>query len=418
MLTSTKTIRSVIIAVFWAILLTAQPTYVSAGSKKQLQAPSVFDINRRKKAKKEVTDWLSSSLYASVRYLGERNIKRDDDDANDRTHEFITYLGIVARADAGNGVIGFFNAEISRKDKRSNVKSFGRIMEPQIKEALVSFELGETSHLNVGRLRFSDLSKWVTDASVDGVHYVTKRDKTVFELSIVSGTRDITADYLIAHASSVVGQQRFGGFAIVERDANQDSFHLAAYLHDKVSDRFSYQLNAAAVMGDATDGRSSGIGFDARAIQKLSDSVLKPQVTYGLAVGSTGFRQTGLHSNKTYDGGQTQFHRYGYVYQPELTNIAVGTLAYGLRPSRYFSLDFGLHAYLQPSRSTIAPDARLKGDTNGTSNFLGTEISLAGAWRPNKKSKVEFGLGRFMPGAAYLDRSKASRVYMRYSYYF
>ena len=98
--------------------------------------------------------------------------------------------------------------------------------------------------------------------------------------------------------------------------------------------------------------------------------------------------------------------------------MMVATLSYGVRPSRNFSMDLTLHAYAQPSASTIAPSARLRGATTGLSNYLGSEVSITGAWRPTRKTKVEFGLAKFTPGSAYVDRSNASRIYGRVSYYF
>ena len=89
-----------------------------------------------------------------------------------------------------------------------------------------------------------------------------------------------------------------------------------------------------------------------------------------------------------------------------------------MRPSRKFSLDLNAHAYAQVSASTHAPDARVTGSTNGTSQFVGAEISLVGAWRPSKKAKVEFGLGGFQPGPAYTQRGSAKRIYARFSMYF
>lgn len=134
---------------------------------------------------------------------------------------------------------------------------------------------------------------------------------------------------------------------------------------------------------------------------------------FGFAAGTEGYRQSGLHSNKTYNRGQTQVHRYGYAFQPDLTNLVVGSFAVGVRPSRKLSVDLGVHAYAQFSKSTTGPSARFHGATTGNSAFLDTEISLAGAWRPSRKTKVEFGVEHFNPGPAYIDQTPATRVYLR-----
>ena len=161
-----------------------------------------------------------------------------------------------------------------------------------------------------------------------------------------------------------------------------------------------------------------GLGLDARVIAQIGEHDWNPQLTLGAAAGSKGFAQTELHSNKTYDGGQTQFNRYGYLYQPELTNLAVATVGFGIRPSRMFSLDFAAHAYAQIEPLATVPDARVSGTTTGGSALLGGELSLVGAWRPTKKTKFEFGLSVFQAGPAYQNQDMAKQAYARFSVYF
>ncbi|WP_195821353.1 alginate export family protein [Roseobacter sp. MH60115] len=417
MVTITQIRQGVAVAIACSILVATGSTEALAGSKDIPQAPVVFDITKRKKTKRVITDWLRISAYSHLRFLGECDIKRDDA-VSDRKDEFAAYLGFAARADLGQGITGFLHAEFDMRDKRTHRRSYGRIMQSNVKEALLSFPTSATGQISIGRLRFSDPHKWVADASVDGVHYASKQGNAAFEFAAVQGTRDVTATYLVLHSSRAAEKRRAGAFVISEHDGDRHRLHLSAYLGDQISSGISYEMNAATVIGDAADGRSLGVGVDARIIQKLETGRWNPQITYGFAIGTPGFLQSGLHSNKTKDGGQTQFHRYGYVFQPGLTNLSVGTLAYGVRPSRKFSADLGAHIYVQPNRSTLGPDARIKGATTGASHFIGSEISLAGAWRPTKTSKLEVGVGRFMPGPAYADRSHASRVYMRLSVYF
>ena len=387
------------------------------GKKKQPRTPAVFDIDQRKRAKTQISSWLSGSLYANFRFLGEQNRRREDNN-NDHLMQFITQIGVTGRAKLGDQGTAFLNAEIAREDKFTDFESSGRIDDPQIKEALVSFSISENTQLTAGRLRFSDRHKWVADASVDGVHFVSRADDALVEVAIVTGTRNIEGDYLIAHASRFSERTTFGAFAVAEQTKGESSFHLSGYYHNDMSADFSYQLNVGGVFGDGANDEPFGAGLDFRALKKVGHGTLNPQVTLGFAIGSPGYRQTGLHSNKTRDGGQTQFHRYGDLYQPELSNIAIASLAYGLRPSRSFSIDFGLHAYLQPRLSTTGPDARIRGDTNGISKDLGAEISISGAWRPTRSAKIDFGLARFFPGQAYLDQSNADRIYFKFSKYF
>lgn len=111
-------------------------------------------------------------------------------------------------------------------------------------------------------------------------------------------------------------------------------------------------------------------------------------------------------------------NRYGFVYQPDLTNLAVVSVGFALRPSRSFSIDLNTYAYAQVSSQATTPSARVKGSTTGSSSFLGTEVSLIGAWRPTKKMKVQFGVGVFHAGPAYQNKTSTKRFYLHVTRYF
>lgn len=388
-----------------------------AKGKPKTKVASIFDASKRKRTKHAVTDRLSYSAYANARYLGERDIRRDDE-TRDTMDEVGLYVGLVGRARLSDRVMAFAHGEVSLKDKQTHARSYGRIMDPRLKEALVAVSISPEMTVSVGRLRFSDPHKWVADASVDGIHFAHKTQTRVFEFAAFAGTEDITSNYVMGHIGRADAVGRWGAIALAEMGEDADRLHLAGYYAAKRSETFSYQANLGAVLGDAANGETFGIGVDIRGIKKLGDHKLKPQIMFGLAYGSNGFQQSGLHSNKTYDGGQTQFNRYGFTYQAELTNIAVASVGIGIRPSRKFSADLIANAFFQPSKSTTGPEARIKGKTTGTSRFLGTELSIVGAYRPTKKSKFELGVGRFMPGPAYADQSAATRLFTRFSVYF
>lgn len=379
-------------------------------------SPLVFDASKRKKTKTRLSDQVSYSAYASLRFQGERNIDLDDR-VVDKSDEFAVYIGAAARFQISQNVLAFAHTELDLRKKTTHSKQYKPKKNFQIKEALVSFKLTNANILTVGRMRFSDAHKWVADASVDGVHFVHKSGNRAFEAAVFRDVFNDAGEYALLHASRFSKKSQAGIYAVAEKANGERRVHMIGYVKKSPSAWFSYTLHGAGVLGDAANGNSSGVGFDARATYKF-DLPHKPQVTFGLAAGSDGFRQTGLHSNKTYDGGQTQFNRYGYVFQPELTNLAAATVSLGLRPSRKFSVDLAAHFYMQLSPSTIAPTARVSGSTNGTSAYVGSELSLAGALRPSKKTKFEFGIGVFEPGSAFNHRASSKRVYARMSMYF
>jgi hypothetical protein len=401
-------------ALLSAAMLSPHAAQAGAKKAKPLSPATVFNAEKRKRTKHKVGQRLAYSIYSSIRYQSERNQRRDDG-IDDRSEEYALYLGFAGRVDLGRGMLVFGHGELDIRSKSTQDHTYDLATRWTTKEAFVSFETGDQARVTVGRMRFSDLNKWVADMAVDGVHYGHKTKEHTTELAAFTGTGDVTASYLMAHHGRVNNKIRYGALALLENDGSDTRFHLTGYANAVVSQRFSYELNVGAVAGDAANGKSAGFGFDFRSTHKFGNRKLNPQLMFGFAAGSEGYRQSGLHSNKTYNRGQTQVHRYGYAFQPGLTNLVVGSVAVGIRPSRKLSVDLGLHVYGQFSKSTTGPSARISGATTGTSALLGTEVSLAGAWRPSKKSKVEFGIGHFNPSPAYIDQTPATRVYMRMS---
>ena len=396
---------------------TAATTDVAlAKGKRKATTPLLFDSATRKKTKSNLTERIKYSAYVNLRYGSERN--RDlDDGINDSDDRRAVFGGIALSSDLTSKVRAFARLEFRARQRSRDDGPFETDLRARVKEAQLSFQINETTSVTVGRMRFSDRHRWIADASVDGVHFSKVSGTFAFELAVVKDAFRDEGNYLIAHASQFSGANYTGLYAIAEDEEDQQRLHVIGYLKRKPSDRFSYAVHAAGVFGDAQNNNASGYGFDLRGIYKLTGKY-NPQFAFGLAAGSEGFHQTGLHSQKTYDGGQMQFDRYGYVFRPELTNLAVATLTVGLRPSRMFSVDLATHVYVQLSPSTIAPDARIRGTTNGTSGFVGTEVSLVGAWRPTKKTKFEFGAGVFKAGSAYVNRSSGHRIFTRFSVYF
>ncbi len=417
MLTIERVMRVVTVLGVVGLVLTGTGQTASAQKAPKDQSRLVFDASKRKKTKSQITEYLSYSSYASVRYKGERNIRLDDG-RSDYSDEFAAYLGFAVRANLSSRIMAFGHAELDIRQKKTHTKSYPAKTKLKVKEALLALRLTSNQTISAGRLRFTDTNKSMADASVDGVHYAFKTPDSALELALF---RDVFKDrgtYAMLHTTRFSKTHNSGIYVLAEENGQDQRLHLAAYLNRKPTSNLRYTLNGAAVFGDAANGETSGFAMDFRAMHRFSGQPGKLQATLGFAVGTKGYRPSGLQSNKTYDGGQTQFNRFGYVFQPELTNMAVATIGLGLRPSRKFSLDLYGHAYTQLNRSTQSPDARVTGAVTGRSKYLGSEVSLVGAWRPSKKTKVEFGAGVFKPGKAFASREPAKRFYARFTTYF
>lgn len=391
--------------------------YAYAGSRKLVRSPLAFDLTTRKKTKILINDQLSFSGSVGASYLSERNLKLDDL-IDDKANQYKAILEIVGRAELSESLAAFMHLEFGLKGKETHIKSYGRKSNVRIKEAFVAYRFAKDTALSFGRIRLSDKNKWILDKAVDGVHFGRRLQNSGFEFAIVKDDDRNNSTYALAHYTRFQKKYAAGIYVIGQRAELETSGHIIGYINNQRNKRFKYTANIAGTFSNAQFGVRNGFGFDFRATQKINEHKLNPQITYGFAIGSKGFRQTGLQSNKTKDGGQTLCHRYGFVYQPDLTNMVVASVGFALRPSKAFSIDLNTYAYAQVSKQVVTPSARVSGVTTGRSAFLGTEISLIGAWRPMKKTKIEFGVGMFQAGSAYQNKSLSKRIYFRVKRYF
>jgi alginate production protein len=171
---------------------------------------------------------------------------------------------------------------------------------------------------------------------------------------------------------------------------------------------------SSANAGAATAGASASRALRGHAIDLgLSWTLglpLRPSLTLAHARGSGGrddptqdrnFRQTGLHENKVRLAGVKRLRRYGELFQPDLSNLAVTTLGAGLRLLGKSSLELVLHRYRQAVPATHVEGARLSTQPEGLHTALGRELDLVVAVREWSWLELTLRWSRFEPGAAY-----------------
>ncbi|KAJ04627.1 alginate export family protein [Sulfitobacter mediterraneus] len=395
----------------------ALPEQALAKKKPRDHSHLAFDADKRKKTKSSIGQRLSYSGSIGLSRLDEHNQKLNDG-VDDRSLQIIGTLSFAFKAQISEKIRGFAHVELSQTDKTTHRQNYGSYSRVKIKEAHLSFELADKHTLSFGRMRFAEPRRWGMDASVDGIHLGWKDDKIAWETALFRDAFDGRGTYAFLHAQRFSERSTSGTYALFESYREQQRLHVAGYFATRDKKRGGFNLYAAGVFGDAANQRPFGFAIDANLVSRFSDVRWKPQLVLGLAAGSPGYMQPDLNSNKARDGGQTQFHRFGTVFQPDLSNLLVATAAVGLRPSRSFSVDLRAHAYAQMQKSTVAPVARVQGMTTGASRHVGHEVSIVSAWRPNKSTKVEFSAGVFKPGRAYSDRSTVKRLYLRMTKYF
>jgi hypothetical protein len=173
---------------------------------------------------------------------------------------------------------------------------------------------------------------------------------------------------------------------------------------------FQEQAGGGLVAAGTTSNRVRGNAVDVGATL-TAPLPLQPSLTAAVARGSEGFRQTGLQENKARFAGVKRWQRYGELLQPELSNLAVTTLAAGVRVLDNTSIEIAAHRYRQVRAADGVRGARLSADPEGTNRSLGREVDLLVAVRESKRVEFHFKASHFKPGAAYApDRRDSARA--------
>ncbi len=390
----------------------AFPEEALAKKKAKDYAAFAFDADTRKKTRKTLGRRLSYSGSMGLRHLQESGLALDGPDR--RSVQTTADVSLAVKLRISEAIVGFAHLELSEQHRTYAGTRHGARRRLKVKEAQLSFALSDHHRLSVGRLRFSEPRRWAMDAAGDGVHIGYKTNTWGWEAAVFQEAFADRGLYGFAHLQRYAKTRVQGIYGLLEKVGDARRFHFAGYAQARLGSQYVNDAYLAGVVGDG----AGGLAADVTVTRAFAATKFNPQWTVGFAFGTDGYVEPRLSSHKAKEGGQAQFKRFGTVFQPELTNLAVATAAIGLRPSRKFSIDLRAHAYAQLNASTIAPAARVSGRTTGRSRHVGHEVSLVGAWRPRKKSKVEFGVGVFKPGRAYENRRSAKRVYLRMTQYF
>lgn len=154
----------------------------------------------------------------------------------------------------------------------------------------------------------------------------------------------------------------------------------------------------------------AGRGYDGGVSIELPIAI-RPYLTLGYAWGSGdpagtpgrdgAFRQTGLHNNDGKFRGLTRFRYYGEVLRPDLSNIAIGTVALGVPVGEHSWIETIWHRYRQPIADNRVSGSRLNRNPDGTDPRLGDELDVVISHRPPSGWVFELTGGVFRAGPAF-----------------
>ena len=153
-----------------------------------------------------------------------------------------------------------------------------------------------------------------------------------------------------------------------------------------------------------------GYGYDFGGSYKLPlpwGSTISAGYAYGsgdkhFADGIDGnYRQTRLNDNSFRYNGLKRYRYYGVLLEPELFNMKITTLDYGIRPSRNWSFNVAYHTYRQAIADDKFGDVELKVEPLGKDPRLGKELDLIITLRSIRSVDIQFLVGAFQPGPAF-----------------
>jgi hypothetical protein len=161
--------------------------------------------------------------------------------------------------------------------------------------------------------------------------------------------------------------------------------------------------NGDAIVTGQSRNRVRGWAFDAGASLELPFA-FEPYLTLAYARGSGGdetFRQTGLNGNNGKLRGNARFRYYGELLRPELSNLAIATVALGIPLGEDGWVETVWHDYRQVEADDRLPGSRLDIDPDGLSRGIGQELDIVASYRPPSGWDFELTGGVFRAGSAF-----------------
>lgn len=303
----------------------------------------------------------------------------------------------------------------------------------EIKEAY--FYWGRFLHSNLalqaGRQRFRDSREWIYDEYLDAIRLHAKMPKLPRLRMEFSAAKGIFGEgrgrneqlYLMASA-----EYRFSGAPrrlrayVIQRDDSTPRDDSPTWWglssNGNITRNSSYWVDWSLMTGHRRQRQLRGYGFDLGASYRFT-LPWRPTLTVGYAFGSGDdnsrgpierrFRQTGLQDNSQRIGGLKRYNTYGFVLDPELSNLKIPTFQIGVRPLENLSVEVIYHLYDQVRATDDIGDWALNVEPNGLDPRLGQAVDVLLAVRINGRWDFMVATGIFYPGPAFGNR--ASRAF-------
>jgi alginate production protein len=407
------------------------------GSGSSPASGDVFDPDEPPETRYQLAPHLTFGAELEFNYEYRKNLSLDNRPDNDAATG-VPELSLAFSYDPDPTLQVYLNVSVAReivwKIEADRTKP-NEDVQLELKELFIWLRPPGGLSLQVGRQRFEDERQWLYDEELDAARLRFRRGSLTMELSLSqeaiipkdllhSVGVDRINNYVLYASYRLLEDLTLDGYAIVRDDQSAPERRRPVFVGlrsrgEPVED-LDYWLEIGYVGGREGSRRLGGWGVNLGATYEFQVGP-KPALTLGFAFGSgdrtpddrndRSFRQTGLQDNEGDFGGATDFKYYGEVLDPELSNMAIFTAGFGIRPSDKVSVDLVYHYYLQPQAAATLRDAGIEAEPSGKSRHLGSGVDLIlGLQEIYDRLELKAVLGYFAPGSAFPDRQGGAWV--------
>ncbi|WP_168059103.1 alginate export family protein [Candidatus Manganitrophus noduliformans] len=385
------------------------------------EVPPVIDPDASPALSFEITPRLSVGAKIEINFL--RRINRDLDRAEeDDRIDTEASLDLAAQLILTKDILFFVDLDFSDERLfRDGEGQAERETKGQFDRLYLLWErfFSPSLDLQVGRQRFNDAREWLYDEELDAVRLFYTQAPFDLELSASTnlldpeGPEEKIRNYVLYGTYQFGRKEKISVYVVAQRDPTDEERNpnfVGLLWRGKAIEDQKYWLEIASLSGREDSTRLSGYAFDFAWTSEF-DLPLEPSVTIGYAFGSgdpepedgvdRNFRQTGLQDNEAKFNGVRKFKYYGELFDPELSNMRIRTLGFGIIPFEKFSFDVVFHSYSLVYSGVELRDTGIREDPSGTSKNLGKEVDLIVGFKMTPEMLLEVSTAAFVPGKAF-----------------
>lgn len=424
----------------------------------QARTPVLVDFDETPVAGRQLRRHLRIGGDVEVEYTSEKNFdldRREPGDLGEMEYEASLSLDYRPRANIRAYLnLNYLYEDPVEQEEKGEDREAGRD-ELEIKRAFI--EISDwippgQADLTLGRQRIEDEREWLYDAAIDAIrvdfralgaeHWLAAGWEGVIDADLLNHQPDDQINNYFYAAEFELQDNLTLIPSVTWRDQETGNeleiLYPAVAVEGSLSRETDFWVNAAYARGrerllspsEDVSYQFSGWGYDLGFRHQLPGP-WSPILALGFAHAPgdesdpgdriyEGFRQTGLQDNSDKVTGISSVKYYGELFDPELHNIRIFTVAFGIRPSDRTSVELVFHHYRQDQAASRIRNSDIDARPSGEDPDLGRELNMILAARDVSNWDAELLFGAFWPSEAFdadeRDTAYLSKLKVRYRF--